>query len=164
VPNASVPEIAPVQVSIVVEAEPELAFEVFTAELDSWWPRSHHIGKSPMTRSVMEPGVGGRCYSEHEDGSSVQWGKVLAWDPPKSFVMAWQVSPKWQFEADPAQCSEVEVNFTPQGEGHTLVAIEHRHFERHGEGGDVMRSQVGNDAGGWGGLLKLYKAKVEVAG
>jgi uncharacterized protein YndB with AHSA1/START domain len=160
-PHASVPEIAPVAVSILVDTDPALAFEVFTAELDAWWPRTHHIGQSPMTRSTMEPGIGGRCYSEHEDGSSVQWGKVLVWDPPHRFVMAWQVSPQWQFEADTARCSEVEVTFTAQADGKTLVALEHRHFERHGEGAATMRGQVGGD-GGWSGLLRLYKAKAEI--
>lgn len=158
--HAGVPEIVPVTVSLVVEADRKLAFDVFTAELDSWWPRSHHIGSSPMLRSVMEPGVGGRCYSVHEDGSSVQWGKVLAWEPPRRFVMAWQVTPQWKFEPDETRCSEVEVTFTPQDDGRTLVALEHRHFERHGEGAAGMRAQVGGD-GGWNGLLRLFKASAE---
>jgi hypothetical protein len=27
-----------------VSASPELAFEVFTARIDEWWPREHHAG------------------------------------------------------------------------------------------------------------------------
>ena len=38
-----------VKKSIVVNTSVERAFEVFTSGFDSWWPRSHHIGKSPMT-------------------------------------------------------------------------------------------------------------------
>jgi len=156
--------IEPVRKSILVRASVERAFHVYTAELDSWWPKSHHIGSSPMTRAVMEPEVGGRIYSEQEDGSSCQWGRVLVWEPPRRFVMFWQVSPAWQFEPDAAKCSEVEVTFTPTEDGQTLVALEHRHFERHGEGVATMREMVNNDArGGWGGLLKLYKDKAEVA-
>ncbi|MES2391337.1 MAG: SRPBCC family protein [Acidobacteriota bacterium] len=159
--TAVMPLIPPVCVSIVVNATPELAFRVYTEELDSWWPKSHHIGQSAMTRAVMEPGVNGRVYSEQEDGGSVQWGKVLEWDPPRRFVMAWQITPRWQFEPDGAKCSEVEVSFTAQPDGQTLVALEHRHFERHGEGSATMRSQVGNEAGGWGLLMQLFKAKTE---
>jgi len=162
-PTTAVSEIAPVRVSIVVRASVELAFRVYTEEIDSWWPKTHHIGSTPMKRAVMETGVGGRIYSDQEDGSSVQWGKVTAWDPPNRFVMAWQVTPTWQFEPDLAKCSEVEVTFTPAHEGHTLIELEHRHFERHGEGALGMRTQVGNDGGGWGGLLKLFKAKAEEA-
>ena len=41
---------ASVRKSITVKASAERAFEVFTAEFDSWWPRITHIGKSPMRR------------------------------------------------------------------------------------------------------------------
>ena len=51
--------IEPVRKSITVRATPERAFRVFTEEMDSWWPRTHHIGSSPMKRVVVspEPGV-----------------------------------------------------------------------------------------------------------
>ena len=153
---------APVRKSILVSASVERAFHVFTAEIGTWWPNSHPIGSSPMTRALMEPYVGGRCYTEQEDGSSCQWGKVLAWEPPHRFTMAWQVSPAWKFEPDAARCSEVEVTFTPAEDGQTLVELEHRYFERHGEGAAGMRASIGSD-GGWGGLLRLYKAMAEVA-
>ncbi|HEY5218594.1 MAG TPA: hypothetical protein VIJ16_02240, partial [Gemmatimonadaceae bacterium] len=58
----------PVRRSIVVETPIEDAFATFTEEIDSWWPRSHHIGKAPMRRIVIEGRPGGRCYTEHEDG------------------------------------------------------------------------------------------------
>jgi hypothetical protein len=39
---------APVRKTISVKASLERAFHVFTQEFDSWWPRTHHIGKAPM--------------------------------------------------------------------------------------------------------------------
>ena len=45
----------PVTKSVTVRAQPDRAFEIFTREMDSWWPRSHHIGKSPMKRVIIEP-------------------------------------------------------------------------------------------------------------
>jgi hypothetical protein len=146
--------------SIRVRASVERAFHVYTAELDSWWPKTHHIGSSPMTRAVMEGCVGGRCYSEQSDGTECDWGQVLVWEPPLRFVMAWQVSPKWQYEPDLGRCSEVEVTFTPADDGTTLVELEHRYFSRHGEGFAGMREQV-SAAGGWGGLLEAFKGKAE---
>ena len=59
--------IAPLRKSITVKATPEHAFHVYTAEFDSWWPRSHHIGKSPMKKAIIEGRAGGRCYSEQEE-------------------------------------------------------------------------------------------------
>jgi uncharacterized protein YndB with AHSA1/START domain len=146
--------------SITVKAPAEHAFRVFTTEIDSWWPRSHHIGKSPMTRAVIEPRLGGRCYSEQTDGSECDWGQVLLWEPPRRFVMAWQIDVKWQYEPELSRSSEVEVRFTPQPDGSTVVDLEHRDFERHGEGFEAMRQSIAGD-GGWGGLLALFAARAE---
>lgn len=152
----------PVRKSITVKAGAERAFQVFTEELDSWWPRSHHIGKTPMTKTLIQGRAGGRCYSEHDDGAECDWGRVLVWEPPRRFVMAWQINPVWQFEPDLAKSSEVEVRFTPEPDGSTRVDLEHRHFQRHGAGpeADAMRSAV-DGPNGWGGLLDLFAARVE---
>ena len=83
----------PVRKSIRVRASADRAFRVFTEEMDSWWPRTHHIGSSPMKRVVVEARQGGAIYSDQEDGTACPWATVLAWEPPHRFVMAWQVSP-----------------------------------------------------------------------
>jgi uncharacterized protein YndB with AHSA1/START domain len=150
---------APLQKSITVRASVERTFQVFTKEFDSWWPRSHHIGKSPMRRAIIEGRVGGRCYSEQEDGTDCPWGTVLEWDPPQRFVFSWNITPEWAYEPDSAKASEVEVRFTPVGQGQTRVDLEHRHFERHGAGGATMRAGVGAP-GGWGTLLDLFAERV----
>ena len=150
----------PVRKSITVKASQERAFEVFTAGFDTWWPREHHIGKSPMKRAFVEGRVGGRCYSEQIDGTECNWGTVLAWDPPRRFVFAWQITTKWEFEPDVAKSSEVEVRFTPLGDGSTRVDLEHRHLARHGADFAGMRSAVDSPKG-WGGTLELFRAAVE---
>jgi uncharacterized protein YndB with AHSA1/START domain len=150
----------PVQKSITVKAPVERAFQVFTEELDSWWPRSHHIGKSPMTKAVLEGRQGGRCYSEQTDGTECDWGQIVVWEPPSRFVMAWQIDGAWQYEPDLAKSSEVEVRFTAEDNGTTRVDLEHRHFHRLGESGAAMRTGVGSE-GGWGSLLALFAAKAE---
>jgi Activator of Hsp90 ATPase homolog 1-like protein len=148
----------PVRKSVTVQASVDKAFRVFTEGIDTWWPRTHHIGKSPMTKGVIEGFAGGRCYSEQADGTDCDWGKILVWEPPSRFVMAWQVTHTWGYEPDLAKASEVEVRFTPEPDGSTRVDLEHRYFERHGEGWEVMRTSI-DSPGGWGGLLALYSAK-----
>jgi hypothetical protein len=150
----------PVRRSVTVKTGVEHAFHVFTEGFDSWWPRAHHIGTSPMKRGVIEPFVGGRLYSEQVDGTDCPWGQVTTWDPPRRFVFAWQITHEWGFEPDLTRASEVEVQFTPQPDGSTRVDLEHRHFNRMGPGGDEMRTAVGGD-GGWGGLLKMFADKAE---
>jgi len=152
--------VAPVLKSITVRASAERAFKVFTDGFDTWWPRGHHIGSSPMKRAVIEPFVGGRCYSEQVDGTDCPWGQILVWDPPHRFVMAWQITPEWKFQPNVNESSEVEIRFTPLGDGTTRVDLEHRNFERMGAGGEAMRTGV-DSPNGWGSLMELYKAAAE---
>jgi uncharacterized protein YndB with AHSA1/START domain len=157
VPNIA---IAPVRKSITVRADASAAFEVFTNGIDTWWPRSHHLGSAALEKVIIEPRAGGRCYERSIDGSECDWGQVLVWDPPKRFVFAWQITPEWKPEADPAKASEVDVRFTALEAGVTRVDLEHRHFERHGAGGDTMRGGV-DAPNGWSGLLDLYSQTAE---
>jgi uncharacterized protein YndB with AHSA1/START domain len=150
----------PVRKSIVVKTSVTRAFKVFTEGIDSWWPKSHHIGASPMKKSIIESFAGGRCYAEQMDGTDCPWGTVLAWEPPYRFVFAWQVSPDWKYEPDLSKASEVEVLFTPQDDGSTRVELEHRYFYRHGTGYEKMRDGVGSPDG-WGAMLQLYTAATE---
>ena len=152
----------PVVKSITVQASPEHAFRVFTEGYDTWWPRSHHIGKSPMKKAIIEGRVGGRCYSEQTDGTDCDWGQILVWEPPHRFVIAWQITHTWGYEPDLAKASEVEIRFTPEPGGRTRVDLEHRNFERHGAGGAAMRTAVDSE-GGWGSLLKLFAQRAEQA-
>jgi uncharacterized protein YndB with AHSA1/START domain len=154
------PALESVRKSVHVRANAARAFKVFTEGVDTWWPRTHHIGSSPMTKGVIEGRVGGRCYSEQQDGTECDWGQVLVWEPPQRFVMAWKVTPDWKTERDLTRCSEVEVRFTPYPDGSTLVELEHRYFERHGAGADVMRGSI-DQPGGWGGLMDLFRAEAE---
>jgi uncharacterized protein YndB with AHSA1/START domain len=154
--------IAPVRKTITVAASPERAFEVFTAEFDTWWPRTHHIGTAPMKKAIVEGRAGGRCYAEQVDGTECDWGSVLVWEPPHRLVIAWQIDGRWQYEPDLAKASEVEVRFTREADGSTRVDLEHRQFDRHGGDGAAIRAAV-DAAGGWGGLLALFAAQAAPA-
>jgi len=147
----------PVRKSVVVNVGAHDAFEIFTDEVDTWWPRTHHIGKSPMKRIIIEPRAGGRCYSEQVDNSQCDWGRVLVWEPPRRLVLAWQITHEWGFQPDLAKSSEVEVRFTPVGNG-TRVDVEHRHFERHGAGGESMRASV-DAPNGWTLILATFEKR-----
>jgi hypothetical protein len=152
--------IEPVRKSVTVKASLEHAFHVFTEGFDSWWPRDHHIGKSPMKKALIEGYVGGRCYSQQEDGTDCPWGSVTVWEPPQRFVFAWQINGAWQFEPEMALSSEVEVRFTAEPDGTTRVDLEHRNFERMSMGGEQMRTMVEGGMG-WEALMHLYRDKAE---
>ncbi|HEY4332426.1 MAG TPA: SRPBCC family protein [Ilumatobacteraceae bacterium] len=146
--------IAPVQHEVVVPVSQARAFQLFTTHFDSWWPRAHHIGAAPLHRAVMEPRVGGRWYEVGVDGSECEWGVVLEWDEPSSFVVTWQLNGRFEYDPDLAHASEVAVTFTPTEDGSTLVAMEHRRLERVIAGED-LRKGVDSD-GGWSTILRGF--------
>ena len=150
-------EIAPVRKAVVVDATPPQAFEVFTAGIDRWWPKSHGIGATPITRSVIEPFEGGRWYTHHEDGSDVVLGHVRVWRPAERLVVSWEISSEWRPDPRPALTSEVEVRFTAEAGGRTRVELEHRKLDRHGAGWESVRDGVDNEAG-WPLYLQRYAA------
>jgi Activator of Hsp90 ATPase homolog 1-like protein len=144
-----------VRKTIVVNADIRHAFEVFTQNMGQWWPKEHHIGGSPMVAVVVEPRSGGRWYEKDEDGSECDWGTVLRWDPPNGLILSWHLNGDFEFVADISRASEVEVRFTTEAEGRTRVELEHRYFERHGESGDRLRTEV-DKPGGWTYVLEGY--------
>jgi uncharacterized damage-inducible protein DinB len=148
-------QLAPVRKSVTVKTSVEHAFTVFTDGFDTWWPRSHHVGQSPLATAVIEGRVGGRCFGRSVDGTECPWGRITVWEPPRRFAFAWMLDGEWKYNPDTAQSSEVEVTFTPLDDGSTRVDLEHRHFERHGAAGAQVRTSVGSP-NGWGDLLRMY--------
>jgi uncharacterized protein YndB with AHSA1/START domain len=147
-----------VHASISVDAPPEQAFETFTVDIGSWWPAEHHLLDGERAEMVFEPRVGGHVYDRAVDGKECRWARVLAYEPPRRVVISWDISMQWQVETDPARTSEVEVRITPEGDG-TLVELEHRHIERHGEGWEKMRDAVGSPDG-WGKGLRAFAERL----
>jgi len=145
--------IAPVRKEVLVEASVERCFEVFTAGIDRWWPREHHIGKSPLVREVLEPRLGGRWYGVSADGEECDVGKVLVWEPPRRLVLAWQITKDWQYHPD--FVTEIEVLFTAEGPRRTRVELEHRNLERYGDAAPAFKKQI-DAPGGWGRILESF--------
>ena len=143
---------APVRKSIHVNATPEHAFDTFANGIGRWWPKTHKIGPADLDRPIIEPKAGGRWYELDVDGSECEIGKVAVWEPPSRLVLIWQLTP--EFAYDPDLITEVEILFTPDGDG-TRVDLEHRDLERMGDKAEAMRETV-SGPGGWPALLALF--------
>ena len=144
---------APVRRTVVVEAPPVRAFEVFTARLGEWWPKSHHIGKSEPQTVIIEPRAGGRWFERGIDGVECDIGHVLVWEPPQRLVLAWQLSAEFKYVRD--LITEVELRFTSEGARATRVDLEHRHLERYGELAEKVREAIGAPSG-WTAILEHF--------
>jgi uncharacterized protein YndB with AHSA1/START domain len=142
---------------IVVPAPADKAFAVFTERIGDFKPPEHNLLSAPIRETVFEPRVGGHIVDRATDGTECRWARVLAFEPPTRLVFSWDISPRWQIEADPAQTSEVEVRFVPEAPDRTRVELEHRHLDRHGSGWDSVRDGVDGDQG-WPLYLTRYRA------
>jgi uncharacterized protein YndB with AHSA1/START domain len=148
---------APVRKSIQVKASQVRAFDIFTAKMGRWWIKGHSINSSPQQDVIVEPREGGRWYERGEDGSECDWGHVIAWDPPRRVVFAWQINGEWRF--DPSLVTEVEIRFTSEGANATRIDLEHRNLDRFGAKAATTRAALDSE-GGWTGLLKAFAEAV----
>ncbi len=143
--------------SVLVNASPERAFEVFTANMGKWWPKSHSLAKSPQQDVIVEPKPGGRWYEVAEDGSECPWGTVLAWDPPHTVQLTWKLNGRWEY--DPDFETTVEVTFQSEGDT-TRVTLAHHQLERYGDDMEKIRAGLFSD-NGWTGILQLFGTSVD---
>jgi uncharacterized protein YndB with AHSA1/START domain len=145
-----------IQKSAVVAASAEKAFEVFTEGMATWWPKEFSVQAMDKDAGlpeaiVFETGPDGRLYERMTSGEEAHWAKVTAWEPPHRLVLEWKVNP------DAIAPTEIEVRFTPVGEG-TRVDLEHRGFEALGKDAQEAHSGYAN---GW---PKVFQDYVETAG
>jgi uncharacterized protein YndB with AHSA1/START domain len=147
---------------VSVKAKPAIAWRVFTEKMGTWWPLAHYkIGKASAVDAVIEPRVGGRWYERGDDGSTCDWGRVVAWEPPTRLLLTWDITADWQF--DPTLNTELEIRFIPEGEDGTRVELEHRRLDRYGARRDEMRA-IFETGGDWGKLLQAFAARAAEGG
>ena len=158
-------------VTVRVGAPREIAWDVFTREIDLWWRHGRKFRMREPSTMTLEPGVGGRLREtwRSEAGQDArEIGVVAAWVPPRRLVVSWRAA---NFEAeDPS--TEVEVTFEraigPSGEA-TLVTVEHRgwskiradHPVRHGEAPSAFVRRMGL---WWGDLAQSIRELVAARG
>ena len=144
--------IEPIELAFDVECPAERAFEVWTADIDRWWPADHTVSAEDGLAVVLEPRVGGRIFERTPAGVEHEWGEVTVWEPPARFGYLWHL------RRDRADATEVEIRFVPVERSRTRVEIEHRGWERLGAGGESWRDR---NYGGWSTLLPHFLAAVE---
>ena len=104
------------------------AFTVFTERIATWWPlHLHSIGAGLEGRTavdcVIEPGPGGRVYEVLENGTQLDWGRVVAWQPGRLLELDWNPS------LTTRPYTTVTVRFTPAGDDACRVDVTHRGWE-----------------------------------
>lgn len=146
-----------VRKEVVVNVPVERAFALFTDGFGAFKPAEHNLLAAPIAETVFEPKVGGHIIDRGTDGSECRWARILTYDPPNRVVFSWDIGPTWQVETDPANASEVDVQFSALGDDQTRVVLEHRNIDRHGPGWEAVHEGIDGDQG-WPLYLDRYAA------
>jgi uncharacterized protein YndB with AHSA1/START domain len=134
--------------SIEVAVPVETAFRVFTEQAGSWWPlATKSVGHEEAEDLVFEPRAGGRVHERLRSGEEHKWGEILAWEPPERLIFTWHPGR----EQETSQ--EVEIRFSPSGEG-TRLELEHRRWERLVATADEIPEHYGS---GWDEVLERFE-------
>ena len=142
--------VAPIVRTVRVTCSQEHAFRVFTEGVATWWPlKTHSVGEDRAESLRIEPRVGGLVLETMQGGETAEWGSVLAWEPFDRLAIEWRVNPE-------KPSTEVEVSFTPDGDA-TVVRLEHRFWERHG---DQAAGERGSYEAGWERVLGAFAEAV----
>ncbi len=112
-------EYPPIRREVLVDADPAIAFEIFTARLARWWPLASGFG---VYLDGTVAFAGGQIIERSADGQLVVWGTVTRWEPPDAVAFTWHPG----YEA--ARASRVEVTFTA-ADRQTLVSLAHSGWE-----------------------------------
>ena len=111
----------PVRQATLVRSDVAHTFHTFVRTIGAWWPtQPFSAGRDRVRDVTVECRQGGRVYETWDDGTVVEWGELLAWEPPDRFCMTWNITPV---------VTEVELTFTALGPALTRVAVEHRGWD-----------------------------------
>ena len=131
--------VEPVRKSVTVPATPQRAFELFTAHIQEWWPlRTHSVGVEQAVGVAFGEGVGAAIVETLADGTTSVWGTVTRWEPPRLVAFTWHAG------TPEAEATRVEVTFTEDGPGRTVVGLVHSGWEQRPDGASARE---GYDSG-----------------
>jgi uncharacterized protein YndB with AHSA1/START domain len=136
-----------IEKSVLVAAPIERAFRVYTEGIDTWWPRrTHAVNPADAETVILEGREGGRLFERSTSGEEHEWGTIVVWEPPRRLGYTWHPGRGRE------TAQEVEVTFTPEGDG-TRVDLRHWGWEKLGE---RMEAVVADYDTGWDLVIGRY--------
>ena len=130
-----------IRLEVTVALPQERAFDVFTEQMDTWWPRQGVFPYSFAPKTTrpqhirFEPRLDGRYYETFADGSEYTIGRITDWQPPTQLAYTWR-DPTWA--------------------GDTLIQLDFAAAEA-GDCSKIVYQQSGFEAAGVGWLVPYYR-------
>ena len=140
--------IPPIVRQVIVNADPPMAFDVFTGCIGRWWPLADFgVYGEGATVSIED----GDIVEVSPAGERSTWGSVTRWERGVAVAFTWHPA------KDPDRASQVEVKFNAAGPGITLVTLEHRGWEVFSDP-EAARQEYDH---GWPIVLDGYRRETE---
>ncbi len=157
-----------VRVTMAVAVPQEVAFEIFTNEIDRWWRKGprfrecRHERRNDPPRSRASAGDCSSRWKAPASNASSWWAACARGSRPRAWSFTWKNE---VFAAN--EDTEVEVTFAPTARG-TLVTVTHRgwaairpdHPARHSMPVDEFIRSLG---GWWGDQMSSMRLLIEAA-
>jgi uncharacterized protein YciI len=142
--------VPPIRRQIILDADPETAFAVFTERLGQWWPLAElSVYGAGATVAFDE----GHIVERSAEGRTAVWGTVTRWEPPSVVAFSWHPG------RTPQKASHVEVIFAARAD-QTLVTLEHAGWDAFA---DPAAARAEYDQG-WPMVLDRYREHAARAG
>lgn len=75
--------VPPIRREVLVDAGPEIAFDVFTEGIGRWWPLAEHSVHGAGGTVAF---TGGQLVERSATGQRCVWGTVTRWEPPAAIL------------------------------------------------------------------------------
>ena len=140
----------PIKKSLTVPLAPDEAFDLFTNEIDTWWPKAKFSVKGAGSEVNFANHKGGQIIETTSDGEKEVWGTIIAYDPGTYLAFSWHPG------RPESEATTVTVTFK-QTEAGTKCDLTHGGFDILGDTADAVSTSYLH---GWDYVLGCYASAI----
>lgn len=148
--------VKPIILHETIYSPPGDAFSAFINDFNEWYPAEYTWSQNGLEAIAIESREGGRCYERGPHGFELDWGRVVAYQPPELLAFTWQISAKRVPIPDAENAGQVTIRFEPDGDA-TKLTLEHAGFEHYAGQPAEYREALAAPRG-WPYILNCFKA------
>lgn len=149
--------IEPIIVYETISLNPAEAFSAFVDDFGKWYPVEYTWSQNGLDTIAIEPREGGRCFERGPNGFELDWGRVIAFQPPDMLTFTWQISAKRVPIPNAEKAGQVTVRIETSADTNaTKLTLKHYGFENYAEQPRQYREALAAPQG-WPYILDCFK-------